>query len=294
MWARSFGCLCVLLTALTPHSCSTSSEVGFVSVSTRVDTWFVINRILDTIFILDMALQFCVVYQNVNGGNGQDSVARDAAWVTERRKIARHYMLGWFPLDVLSILPSAFDFLPLLLAADSDSVGTGLAQDATAGATEKLSGFRAIRALRLVKLVRLVRASRLLTRWKARIGLSYSSTMTLKIISTMTLAAHWYACILALQATLHDDLAATWLGHQRHCHNLPMSGVGLNLTATERFSMQCPEFEIGTFYLVAFSWSAMILTGFGEVSYVDASRPCLTQYTTSQCLSCSARPQTLH
>ena len=90
--------------------------------------------------------------------------------------------------------------------------------------------------------------------------------MTLKIISTMTLAAHWYACILALQATLHDDPAVTWLGHQRHCHHTPLTHAELNnLTATERFSVQCPEFDIGTFYLVSFSWSAMILTGFGEV-----------------------------
>ena len=39
------------------------------------------------------------------------------------------------------------------------------------GISEKLSGFRAIRALRLIKLVRLIRASRLLTRWQARIAL---------------------------------------------------------------------------------------------------------------------------
>ena len=253
---------------LCPDPHSHFFQVGFLSASVRVDTWFVINRVLDAIFILDMALQFCVVVQVV-GSNGPDdsTSSRDAAWVTERRKIARHYMLGWFPLDVLSILPSAFDFLPLFLAAsDSESSGT----DATA--TEKLSGFRAIRALRLVKLVRLIRASRLLKRWEARIGLSYSSTTLLKIISTMTLAAHWMACILALQATLHDDPMTTWLGHQQHCHHPSMVHVELtNLTATERFRVQCPEFEVGTFYLVAFSWSAMILTGFGEVGFYPSS-----------------------
>ena len=199
--------------------------MGFLSASVTVDVWFVLNRILDLIFILDMLLQFCVVYQSV-----QETVNGDSAWVTERRKIFRHYALGWFPLDILSILPSAFDYVPFFLSAGE---GDG-------AQTEKLSGFRAIRALRLIKLVRLLRASRLLSRWKARVGLSYSSSTILSIISIMCLAAHWYACILALQATLHDDCAVTWLGHQQHCHTLPPEHAQEDLTSAERFALQCP------------------------------------------------------
>ena len=152
----------------------TPFEVGFLPASTTVDLWFVINRILDIIFIIDMSIQFCVVYQV---STDQD---RDEAFVTERRKIVRHYLFGWFPLDLFSILPSIFDIIPLV---DNDA-------DAAASA-EKLSGFRAIRALRLIKLVRLIRASRLLTRWQARIGLSHASITVLRIIVFMTLACHW-------------------------------------------------------------------------------------------------------
>ena len=60
-----------------------------------------INRVLDAIFIVDMALQFFVVYQSTHG-----SASGDSAWVTERKRIARHYLLGWFPLDLVSVLPS--------------------------------------------------------------------------------------------------------------------------------------------------------------------------------------------
>jgi hypothetical protein len=43
------------------------------------------NRMLDAIFIVDMMLQFCVVYQQASErGDG------DAKWVTERRKIVKN------------------------------------------------------------------------------------------------------------------------------------------------------------------------------------------------------------
>ena len=125
--------------------------------------------------------QFCVVYQKVSAPS-ENTAGGDSAWVTERRKIARHYLFGWFPLDVLSILPSSFDILPLLLKDDESST-----------AAEKLTGFRAIKALKLIKLVRLMRASRLLVRWKARVGLSHSTLTIISIIALLSFAAHLYA-----------------------------------------------------------------------------------------------------
>ena len=196
--------------ALVYTALLTPFEVGFLQASTTIDAWFIINRVLDLIFVADMGLQFFVVYQSTHIHSG------DSAWVTERKRIARHYLFGWFPLDILSILPSVFDYIPLLSSSDG---GTG---DAVS-VTEKLTGFRAIRALRLVKLVRLVRASRLLTRWKARVGISYGMMTLVKIVAQMIIAAHWYACVLALQATLHDDPYGTWLGHFSHCYDTPLS-----------------------------------------------------------------------
>ena len=240
--------------ALVYTAVLTPFEVGFLSASTTVDAWFVINRILDVIFILDMCLQFCVVYQKAQ----ERAEGDDAAFVTERRKIVRHYLFGWFPLDLFSILPSIFDIVPLVEAGNDNL-------DAAATA-EKLTGFRAVRALRLIKLIRLLRASRLLARWQARIGLSHSTLTVLRIIVFMLIACHWYACIFALQAVLHDDPAVTWLGLQGHCSDVPIS-PGSNIAPHQVFAHQCASLDLPSFYLAAVSWSAMIITGLGGTDW---------------------------
>ena len=77
-----------------------------------------------------------------------------------------------------------------------------------------------------------------------------------------------YSCIFALQASLHDDPAVTWLGLQGHCkgYELPTQET-VNLSATQIFNIQCPELDLGTFYLAAFSWSALIITGLGGTDW---------------------------
>jgi len=241
--------IALLYTAtLTPY------EVGFLPAATAVDAWFITNRLLDGIFVIDMALQFCVVYQKYTDSNSD----HDAAWVTERRTIIRHYFFGWFWFDLLSIAPSIFDIVPVVLAAQGQDVGE----------IEKLSGFRAIRALRLIKLVRLIRASRLLIRWQSRVGLSHGTITMCKIVGTILVSAHWYACIIALQALLHDDPAVTWLGLQGHCKNVPVAQTLeaaqlAKMGAMDIFAHQCEGLGAGAFYVAAFSWSAIVITGLG-------------------------------
>ena len=254
--------------ALVYTALVTPFEVGFLQPSTSIDGWFITNRLLDVIFLIDMALQFCVVYQQASE-RGSD----DVKFVTERRKIVRHYVFGWFPLDVASILPSAFDIIPLLQSSSTtvDASPSGSSDLEAELLAEKLSGFRAIRALRLVKLVRLIRASRLISRWQARIGFSHSAITSGRIVLMMSLSAHWYACIFALQAVLHDDPAGTWLGLQGHCNNMPIvlqlpPGAPLP-TPLQAFSIQCEHLTVPSFYLAALSWSAMIITGLGGTDY---------------------------
>ena len=61
------------------------------------------------------------------------------------------YIIGWFTIDVLSIVPSAFDIIPVANGEDRSEVSSG---------DSLLRVMRIVRAFRLVKLVRLVRASR--------------------------------------------------------------------------------------------------------------------------------------
>ena len=108
----------VTTTALIYTALLTPFEVGFLSASTTVDVWFVINRLLDVIFILDMMLQFCVVCESATSSYPLSSFrtrslalivllssrlapatdqkasgtsdADDSKYVTERRQIVRH------------------------------------------------------------------------------------------------------------------------------------------------------------------------------------------------------------
>ena len=73
-------------------------------------------------------------------------------WITSRRAIARHYMLGWFTFDVISIVPSAFDVLPIIASAAAEQDGKGAHLELA-----RLKTLRVIRVLRLIKLIRLVR-----------------------------------------------------------------------------------------------------------------------------------------
>ena len=115
----------------------TPFEVG-LGLETKVDGLFVINQLVNCIFIFDIGIQF---FMPVLDKNGQ--------YIREHKKIAAKYMKGWFPLDVFSVLP--FDIL--------------VVADALSGPDPSLlRGVRLLRVLRLVKLARILRASRIITR----------------------------------------------------------------------------------------------------------------------------------
>jgi hypothetical protein len=128
-------------------------EVAFVPPSGEIDELFIINRSVDLIFIVDVALQFVLMYPH-QGASATDTVR----WIHEPSRIAWHYMTTWFSVDVVSIGVSAFDFMSLRVLTGGSS----------GGSTNSLRAFRVIRVARLVKLVRLVRSSRIMKRCAAR------------------------------------------------------------------------------------------------------------------------------
>ena len=110
----------LLFTAIfTPY------EVGFLPPSRRADEpLFILNRLIDVIFMLDFTLQFFLMYLSNTGARD----GKAASWVNEPRKIAWHYVTSpWFPLDVLSIGVATFDYLELdvVKRAMSDSEESG-------------------------------------------------------------------------------------------------------------------------------------------------------------------------
>jgi hypothetical protein len=179
-------------------------EVSYLS--TPPLALFIINRLIDGIFIVDVALQFLIMYPIMYEGALATEGRR---WVSSPAKIATRYMRGWFAFDVLSIAPAAFDIQAWVLthySTDSDA-------DAEVG---RLFLLRVIRVLRLVKLFRLVRGSRLLKRWSNRVSLPASSLRGAVLVGTLLLFMHWMACLLALQTTFSDPMD-TWLGRYGYC-----------------------------------------------------------------------------
>ena len=62
------------------------------------DSWYIINRILDVIFSLDMLLQFFVAYEDKDERGGQ-------LWVVDRRRIARQYLRVRVPKKISPYAP---------------------------------------------------------------------------------------------------------------------------------------------------------------------------------------------
>lgn len=241
--------------------CKAPFEVAFLAPPTSwLDLWFLLNRAVDLIFLVDIGLQFFIAFTpRVSDELEQDSDVRrvqDASshvWITDHRRIWRHYLLGWFPLDIVSIIPSLFDFF--LLMSD----------DGADGNFGKVKTLRVVRVLRIIKLVRLLRASRVVKRWSSRIAVSYAVLTMLECLIAVLLSAHWYACIFALQATLHDSPMDTWLGFYGYCAGPSPAGPSApaGTPPATGLTSECAGLQVGTFYLAAFSWSTMVITGTG-------------------------------
>jgi len=165
------------------------------------DGWFLTNRLLDVVFFVDMVLQFFVAYQEIDGrGN--------VRWIDAHDRIVHHYVTSWFPLDAFTI------FVPL--GFDLYSASPEMAEQSSEG-TADMSFLRVLRVLRLIKLMRLVRASRLYERWKSFVTLSTGAMTMIQCLVMVLVTAHWYACAIALQATLHSSPLNTYLGAYNFC-----------------------------------------------------------------------------
>ncbi|KAG9413513.1 hypothetical protein AC1031_012738 [Aphanomyces cochlioides] len=141
-------------------------EIAFATQDS-VDALFVFDRCVDLSFFIDMVFNFFTPYW-------------DPAMnllVEEIHLIAKHYVQGWFLLDLASILP--FDII-------------GLFVDDT---FRNLAIFRILRVLRVVKLVRVFRASRIFTRWQAEVNIPVAFFKLASHLATILLLSHWLGCL---------------------------------------------------------------------------------------------------
>jgi hypothetical protein len=182
----------------------TPFEVAFLPEASSMANWlWITNRLVDLVFICDMAMQFGMMFPV-----GQDQ-GSGTAWEFRLRPIALRYLKGWFIIDVFSLLPSSVDILPFV-------PGSGLERNQGDGGEETddtrslMRMLRVARAMRLIKLVRLARLARLFDRWRTRISIRFSSITAIQLCLYLVVGTHWMACMLKLQATFADRAFDTW------------------------------------------------------------------------------------
>lgn len=245
----------VTAVALLYTATLTPFEVAFIaSPESVMNVWFLINRSIDLIFVSDLLLQFFIAFEALDSKNADGhGIFHTHVLIWDRARIAKHYLLGSFVIDVISILPSALDIFPFVL--DEENGNVGILSD--------LRTLRALRALRLIKLVRLLRAQRVINRVSTRISIPFDYLSMIICLMAVLLTAHWYACIFALQATLHESPADTWLGVYGYCEEAFYPPNETRPDAEEVFSIECPGLKTSEWYIAAFAWASMVITGTG-------------------------------
>ena len=233
--------------ALVTTALVTPWETAFVEIDSAVDPWregwFLLNRMIDIIFLADMVLQFFIMYPLE-----QKTATSQIVYVSSPRKIARHYLLGWFLLDFLTMVPSVIGAWSYRRAFREGVSGEGV--------TSNITILRVLRAVRMIKLVRLLRASKIYERWQSRVSLTHAQMAVLKCVVGVILMAHWFACITALEISLHVNPADTWLSVFGYCDD--PAGT-------------CRDVDVATRYFALFSWALLLITGCGPGEYPNPS-----------------------
>ncbi|XP_026573067.1 potassium voltage-gated channel subfamily H member 6 [Pseudonaja textilis] len=154
--------LLVIYTAVfTPYSAAfllnEDQEEKQTDCSYTCDPLYIIDLIVDIMFIIDIVINFRTTYVNMN-----DEV------VSHPGKIAIHYFKGWFLIDMVAAIP--FDLLIFRSGSDETTTLIGL--------------------LKTARLLRLVRVARKLDRYS-----EYGAAVLFLLMCTFALIAHWLACI---------------------------------------------------------------------------------------------------
>lgn len=157
-----------IMMALLYTALVTPFEVAFLTPG--FGAMFVINRTVDTIFLIDICFTFYL------DPSADESLKTDGK--PDHSKIACAYLSGWFLVDVISCIP--FDLLSIVMEGS---------------ALEDLKFMRVIRLLRLIKLVRLLRATRMFDRWEDSMAIDFAMLSITKSCCLVALFSHWFACM---------------------------------------------------------------------------------------------------
>ncbi|KAM4624483.1 voltage-gated inwardly rectifying potassium channel KCNH6, partial [Polymixia lowei] len=217
--------LLVLYTAVfTPYSAAflldEHGDVHQRSCGYTCDPLNVVDLMVDVLFIVDIVINFRTTYVNHN-----DEV------VTRPSGIAKHYMKGWFPIDLFAAIP--FDLLVFRSGSDEMATLIGL--------------------LKTARLLRLVRVARKLDRYS-----EYGAAVLFLLMCTFVLIAHWLACIWYAIGFVERPYTETgWLD------NLAEQ---LGKAYNDSDSSSGPSIKDKYVTALYFTFSSLTSVGFGNVS----------------------------
>jgi hypothetical protein len=162
------------------------TPVEVAMMEAQFDAMFVINRLVDLIFLCDMILQFFLMYP----------VKTSSGYMMEFRhkRIIAHYLRGWFIIDFLSV--QQFDLIGVLMQSE---------------ALNRMKVIKIIRLLRLLKLIKVSKAGRVFRRLEIRLAISYQRVALYKFILFLFTVSHWLACLWALGLLLGANSGPQWI-----------------------------------------------------------------------------------
>jgi len=234
----------IFVAAVTPF------EVAFME--TKVNLLYVINRCVDLIFLVDLVMNFGMMY----------AVKTDYGSVLETNhdRILRRYFRGWFAIDLLSILP--FDSLGIFFNSQK---------------LKSMKVIKIIRLLRLLKLVRVVKASRLFKKWETTTSISHANVSLFRFFVAIIVAGHWLGCLWGLTGLGDIFTNPTFKNEYLALVDLPTDGklswvtvfCGCTDCADVIQCGYCVACQADTFelYVASLHYSVMTLTsiGYGDI-----------------------------
>lgn len=249
-----------MVAALAFTAIVTPVEVAFVDGGQYITELWLINRIVDLCFVLDIFLTFNLAFQEPADKGGQ--------WIFNKRTIAINYIKSWFLIDFLSVLPfwtitlDYSDPWGLQVANTTSLVDTSGVQTSTISRGAVL--LRVVKLLRMLKLARVLKASRVMSRVLLDVVTNkwewtFAVIKMIKLFVFLCLYAHWQACVWGLVSSyMQDSGYPNWIA-AFHVQHIDTHGGA-------------PPGALDT-YVAALYWSVMTLTsiGYGEMTPVNTA-----------------------
>eukprot|EP00056_Hartaetosiga_gracilis_P017603 m.7812 g.7812 ORF g.7812 m.7812 type:complete len:890 (+) comp5917_c0_seq2:238-2907(+) len=156
--------------------------------------YFVCSCIIDSLFLVDIFINF---------RTGIVSPHALHVIILDKKAITRHYLRGWFFVDLISSLP-----LDYIITA---CYGVSYDSPSYLKASRALKFIRVTKLLTLLRLLRVTRVFRMFRRWEEVLNVNTAWVRMFKLVVLMLLMSHWSGCIQFLAAQIADFPEDSWV-----------------------------------------------------------------------------------